>query len=150
MRRHDACKIFSNRRFERKELYLIQASAIMRNERQGNMRISSCIAVTRKMFAKGENTVLLQSTRQKPPPKSATLSRIGAKGAGADDRVGGIVIDIQIGSEVNVNADSAHFSSHGRCHTISVLRVCRGANCHGRGKFGEALSSVRRATRPPS
>src|SRR6266508_786476 len=94
--------------------------------------------MARKVFAKGEDPILLQSA-----PKSSTKCSyhvwIRAEGAGANDRVRGIVIDVKIGSEVNVNADSAHFSSHGGCHAISVFGVCGGANCHRRRKFSEAL-----------
>src|SRR6476661_4450833 len=102
------------------------------------MRIGSSITMTGEVFAKGKDTVLLQSA-PKSGSEGSYLVWIRAKGACTNDRVRGIVIDIKIWSEVNVNAHGAHFGSHGGCHAISVFGVRSGADGHGRGKFGETF-----------
>src|SRR6266498_69448 len=90
------------------------------------------------MFPERENTVLLQPMRE-CDAKDSYLIRIGAKRASADNWVSRIVIDIKIGREVRVNANGSHFSSHSGCHTMNILCVCGGTNCHRRRKFCEAF-----------
>ena len=132
MRNHNATNSFIHQRFERCNFDFFQSFQIMRNNRQIQMGIFVCITVTRKMFNRGQNSVVLQTIRISQS-RIHNIIDIGTETSVSNNWIIWIGINIYNWRKIPIDSHSfAIFSNFCRhlCNEILILN-CTQSYCPG-------------------
>ena len=111
MPHHDASQARTDNSAEGIQLHAVQPFACERKDRQSLMRIHVRVAMSGEMLADGEHTPRLQAARV-GHHLGGHLPRIFAKGAGVDDGISGIDVDICHGGKVDLHTYLAALAGH--------------------------------------
>src|ERR1051325_9451766 len=111
------------------------------------MRVDLGVAMTGKMLEGGEHAVVVQAAHVLgDEPRHG--ARVLPERARIDDRVGGIVVDIRVGCEIDVDADRAALGGRGDPDGVGIPRVAGGSDGHDlwecRGAHHEGVDPARR------
>src|SRR5271168_2182208 len=109
------------------------------------MRISRRIAVTGKMFDRGQHPALVRAL-DIGCDQIADLLWIFAKRARVDDGIGWVGIHVSVGKKIPVNADSARFFGGDATEPLSVFGLSISTEGHGVGKSRGSHQSHRNST----
>src|SRR3954452_18959875 len=93
------------------------------------MRILIGVTVSRKMLSGGEDTVLLQPVNERLA-HVGNEARILTEGSHANDWIRRIVVDVEHGSERDVNAKRPRFECRDAPFLVGERRVTSGADTH--------------------
>src|SRR5260370_35665117 len=103
---HDAVDLSRNRSAEGNKSQTIQSRGVGANHRKINVRVSSGVAVARKMFGGRQAAVFLHATDELTHKFGDTL-RIFTEGSRVDDGVSRIIVYIRIRRINPVNSHGA-------------------------------------------
>ena len=122
------------------ELHLLQLSAGATDHREGLVGVCGGVPMTREVLRRGEEAIVLETLGVGKAHADHEVGR-GTEASVADDRVGGVAIDIQDGGKVDVDADAARLLC--RCPTVLISQsgIVGGAEEHIAGplhRVGEA------------
>src|SRR2546422_11616522 len=104
---------------------------------EADVRIGLCIPMAGEVLERGEHTVLVQAPhvlRDQAGHRAWVL----AEGAGIDNRVRGVVVDVGIRGEIDVDADGPALHGCGRADRVGVTGIAGGADRHDVREGGRA------------
>ena len=126
--RHHRRRFVLQRR-ERQELEGFELGARLVDHRQGQVRVDMGVAVPREMLdAAGDAAT--QRTAHPGPGQPRDLVRVHGETALGDHRVGRVVVDIEHGRKVPVEAEARHRARHRFADLLAERRVAGGAERH--------------------
>src|SRR2546425_6503678 len=135
MRAHHHVGPGGDARPERHQLQGVEPRIAGGDHRQADVRVGLRVAVTGEVLQRRQHAVLAQAA-----DVGLDELRDGAwilpEGAGVDDRVERVVVEVGVGSEIDVDADRAAFSGRGGADGVSVPGVACRAHRHDLGKRG--------------
>src|SRR5690349_7957381 len=106
---HDSCHLGSHSRPEWEKFHRFQVAEIVGYCRKSNMWIHTNIAVAGEVFAKRQHSFSLHGL-DKRDAKCSNPPWIAVKRAGADHRVGWVVVHIEHRGEVDIDAYGSQLS----------------------------------------
>ncbi len=132
MRHHDRANARLRERAEGEQLDAVEPVAVVRDDGQVEMRIHVRVAVTGKMFGAGEHIAVLQA-HHILEGLGRHVRAVFAVRALIDDRVGGVVVHVHIGREVDLHPEAAALSGDVAPHVINQFVVLHRTEHHGAG-----------------
>ena len=138
MRRHDRVGPGCEAGPEWDQLDAVEPVARVMDDRQPEVGIHVGVAVAREMLDRGEHAARLQPFDVRGGERADPL-RILAERPDVDDRIAGVVVDVDDRREVDVHADSPGFGSRDAARLEGQPRVSGRAESHGVRKDGSAL-----------
>src|SRR5205814_4148206 len=140
---------------ERHQLERVESRVPRGDHREADVRIALRVAVAGEVLEGREHSVVVQ-------PADVFLHQPGDRprvlpeGADVDDGIQGVVVDVRVRGEIDVDADCAALGGGGRADRVGVAAVSGGAHRHGLGGGGgacypppRALFAVRRVEQAP-
>ena len=113
------------------ELQFVQFGATFLDDRQAEMRVGFRVAMSREVFDTADDTAVRHAL-QVEVGLADDLVAILTEGAAVDDGVFGVVVDVDAGGEVEVDAKGFALGGHFEAHQVDERVVfCRqGTQCH--------------------
>src|SRR5947207_3387437 len=122
---------------ERNELERVETAVPGCDHREADVRIGLCIPMAGEVLERGEHTVLVQAPHVRRD-QAGHRARVLAEGAGIDNRVRGVVVDVGIRGEIDVDADGPALHGCGRADRVGITGLAGGADRHDVREGGRA------------
>ena len=129
MKRHDQADVGLDSGPEWDQLHGVQPSARHLDDRQCEMGVRLGVAVPREVLTTRHHPVFLQATDE-GPTEGGYACRILTVRARVDDGIVGVVVDVEIGREINVDPECAPLDRRDPPFLVRHVRVPRGTERH--------------------
>ena len=133
--RHDGVHPGLHRLPERHQLHGVEPVPVRRNHRKVQVRVGPGVPVSREVLRRGEHTALVCPLDVRGP-QPGHGGRVLTEGARVDNGVVGVRVDVQHGSEVQVDADRLRLDRRDAPVLPDEALVPDGSEGHGGRKAG--------------